>query len=364
MQLSKSFCKFVCVSLLAVVFISCSNDDNDLLAEKIGSLEKEIGGLKTQIEGEESVHPQIPKPGEPADGPGHENTGHIPSDDIPPQLDPFEPRPLPPPLPSNQNQIAFESSGEIYLMDSDGTNLINLTNHQGYDFQPTWSPDGVLIAFVSDRRTGSVPDADIFVMNADGTNQRRAVGFTIQYAKDPAWLPHGGLAFAAGGTVYLGLNVRPVKVIDATEASWSPKGTMMAFVIYNNNEGNEDIYVQHVHSGQNTRLTDYAADDSQPAWSPDGTQIAYMSYRLVGGKAGGEIYVMDTDGSNKINLTNHPGDDREPSWSPDGRQIAFASKRNETFNWEIYVMNADGSNQRNITNNANADDKSPSWRPR
>jgi Tol biopolymer transport system component len=70
-------------------------------------------------------------------------------------------------------QIAFVSdrdgNQEIWVMNADGTNLRNITNHRAHDWMPTWSPDGTRIAFVSDRDG----NWEIYVMNADGTNLRR-----------------------------------------------------------------------------------------------------------------------------------------------------------------------------------------------
>jgi len=81
--------------------------------------------------------------------------------------------------PAFGSKIAFTSdcdepnvSAEIYVVNADGTGLINLTNHASDDTRPDWSPDGTLIAFQSNRHG----NPEIYVMHADGsdgTNPRR-----------------------------------------------------------------------------------------------------------------------------------------------------------------------------------------------
>ena len=55
---------------------------------------------------------------------------------------------------------------EVYVMTSDGANVINLTKHPARDSNPDWSPDGNQIVF-SSKRDGNT---EVYVMNADGTN--------------------------------------------------------------------------------------------------------------------------------------------------------------------------------------------------
>src|SRR5665647_2641198 len=70
-----------------------------------------------------------------------------------------------------KGKIAFTSdrngNKEIYIMNADGTDQVNLTNNPKYDWFPTFSPDGSKIVFLSDRDG----IGEIYIVNADGTNQ-------------------------------------------------------------------------------------------------------------------------------------------------------------------------------------------------
>ena len=73
--------------------------------------------------------------------------------------------------PGANGKIAFETNRdgneEIYSMNPDGSELVNLTQDPAFDRDPAWSPDGTRIAFVK----GSEGHANIWVMDADGGNQ-------------------------------------------------------------------------------------------------------------------------------------------------------------------------------------------------
>ena len=214
-----------------------------------------------------------------------------------------------------EGRIAFHSnrdfSLEIYVMNADGTNVTRLTDNPARFDDPTWSPDGSKIAFVSGVY------CDIYVMDADGTNQ-----------------------------TCLTNNASPIHA-----PRWSPDGSRIAYIL---NGLSRDIYVIDTDGSNERNLTNNPADDFDPAWSPDGSKIAFVSER----DGDGDIYVMNADGSGVVRLTDAGGS--RPTWSPDGSKIAFESDRDG--NPEIYVMDADGSNETNLTNNA-VTDRSPAWSP-
>ena len=102
-----------------------------------------------------------------------------------------------------QAQIAFVSkrdgNAEIYVMDADGGNQRRLTNNRGDEWDPSWSPDGRKIVFSSDR-DGHVINGrsayEIYVMNADGGNPQNLTN-NPNYDRYPSWSPDGErIAFA------------------------------------------------------------------------------------------------------------------------------------------------------------------------
>ena len=288
-------------------------------------------------------------------------------------------------------RIAFMSTrnsdnGEIFLMNPDGKRVRQLTRHLQYDAVPAWSPDGKKITFMSFRDEHKLPgsgavNGDIYVMNSDGTNPINLTQAPGRHDLDSCWSPDGKQIVFTSFKGFLpdiwvmdadGTNQRKLTDHEAGERDpdWSPDGTRIAF--YSNRDGiwdrnpndNWEIYVMDADGQNPINLTNNPAWDSHPAWSPDGTQIAFDSNR----EGNTEVYVMNADGTNLINLTNHPAADRTPDWSPDGTRIVFESNRDGNWeikpkdNWEVYVMNADGTNPINLTNHRKWDSQ-PTWEP-
>lgn len=219
-----------------------------------------------------------------------------------------------------QGKIAFSSNRngnyEIYKMNPDGSNQVNLTNNAAFDFEPSMNGHGSRIAFSSYRDL----NLEIYAMNADGTNQTR---LTNNPASD-------------------------------FEPAFSRDGSKIAFV--SNRNGNYEIYSMNSNGTGQIRLTNNPAIDRNPVFSPDGSKIAFVSYR----DGNYEIYSMNADGTNQINLTNEPTSDIDPAFSPVGGKIAFASNRDGGL--EIYKMDTNGANVDRLTFNSEYDAQ-PSFSP-
>ena len=227
--------------------------------------------------------------------------------------------------------IAFASdrdgNAEIYLMNLNGSDLVNLTNHPRYDTAPRWVSDQGTITF-SGVRDEHERQVFPYLMNLDGTH---------------AWL------------------IEPMEVLlnkdfgDVSQIYPSPDGQQFAFV--SEKSGNKEIYVADWDNPEPINLTNNSADDDSPDWSPDSTLITFESNRT----GNLEVFILDVLGASEpINLTNHDSHDFSPAWSPDGERVAFGSNREG--NAEVYVTNVDGSNIKNLTENANGD-WHPDWSP-
>jgi Tol biopolymer transport system component len=289
-------------------------------------------------------------------------------------------------------RIAFASEREIYLVNSDGSGLTQLTHSDAdvYNNQPALSPDGTRVAFA----TVEGDQAGIGIIDVDGTGLRLLTTNNMTHDSEPAWSPDGSqIAFVRGfdptsegvanftqcgpARIYLVnvdkaaanlTNLTPYQ--SATDPAWSPDGTRIAFA--SNRDGNYDIYSMTVDGNDVQQLTRTDANEAEPAWSPDGKMIAYASGYLRADVTCGfihtgrgdspllatpDIYLMSNDGGNQTRLTDTENN-LEPTWSPDGSSLAFVSFQDDSF--EIFVLDPYHKNPFFITFDSNFK-SSPSW---
>lgn len=270
------------------------------------------------------------------------------------------------PYPSEPDDriIAFSSDSgsghgiSIFLMHADGTHKVRLTDDGAFDGTPTWSHDGQMIEFDSDRSGGV---ATSWAMNADGSDVHfLADGYGARWSPDGTKLVYTGQTPDENYVVYIanadGSSPRRLttNLRGEVRPAWSPDG---AHIIYSAYPVGEDMNLYVVNAdGTNERQLTHTTGFSQDAvWSPDGTRIAFehgAPYQLAA------IHVIDIDGTNDRTLTALGCS--QPSWSPDSREIAYVCTHGEPA--RLYRMNADGSEKRVLTASG-ISSNAPSWKP-
>lgn len=243
---------------------------------------------------------------------------------------------------------------DIYSMNGDGTNVVQLTDAPGDDQAPQWSPDGSKIAFASERDG----NFEIYTMDPDGSNQTR---LTTAASDDrwPTWSPDGSqIAFERSGTLATmdadGSNQTTLStgLAAAGWPDWSPDGTQLVATAHTG--VSFDVYVVDLATSDTTNLTDTETNENHPTWSDDGTTIVFSRK-----DAADDVWIMGADGTGQTKLTAEGTDNLHPDWSPDGEWIVFQSNR--TGNGQIFAMKPDGSVIVEI-GGSQLGDLDPSWR--
>lgn len=204
----------------------------------------------------------------------------------------------------------------------------------------------------------------IYVMNADGSDQTLVGGDIPGLAVCPAWSPDGlklavsSSRFDMPSRIYV-ITMEELSVVDLLVGTdvpgrcpvWSPDGSRLAFVSPRENAFGayaSDIYVINADGSGLTQLTNDDHIEDHVSWSPDGERLVFeWQGETPDGSYGSDVYVVNADGSGLTNLGDNHEEETGPVWSADGESIAFVVWNSS--NEGLYVMKADGSGRTNLT---------------
>jgi len=267
-------------------------------------------------------------------------------------------------------RIVFQSNRdgnyEIYVMNADGSGQTRVTHQFEADRQPDWSPDGKRIVFQSFRGASSYSGfmtADLWSMDPDGANLVQITataeaestpryspdGSRIVYVSGPPGDPHLMVSYATPGPA--GYRPRELKSSqwplpkDLANPVWSRDGM---WIFFDASEGviDTDLMAVSVIDGTRKSLLNYRYHSFYPAPSPDGKRLAFGA-NLRRAPRQWDIMLIGMDGKNPVKLVAESGYDCCAEWAPDGKKLALVSSR--TGNQEIYVINVDGSGMTQLT---------------
>jgi Tol biopolymer transport system component len=281
-------------------------------------------------------------------------------------------------------KIAFASDRdgnyEIYLMNPDGSQQINLTHHPKWDYMPAFSPTGTQILFVSNRDGAR----DLYLMDTDGTNVRRVFAEKA-YRIAPAWSPDGKWIAYQKGNEHDNSELYVASIGDRVEhriawvghavahPSWSPDGTEIVFVV-------NVPFIRGIGPLVNTKLVfidvQTRVEESfmpevlplmeSPAWAPMGDKIAFSWSKLgLGQKTA--LFITNRYGQDVERVLVPIGDpalsEINPVWSPDGNQLAYEHviNRFERKGQKSQLFKIDIRSGKSIQLTHRGDNRDPDW---
>lgn len=225
------------------------------------------------------------------------------------------------------------------------------------DDNPAYSPDGRLIVFEGNRDPGATSGSHVYLMQSDGSDVKQLTSGSF-YDSDPSFSADGKtVVFDRGGlnggeTRIFGVatdggGLRQISDEGGSDSdpTFTPDGKRIVFVSNRMSSGRADrgnIFSMRPDGSQVRLLIGGPRNELDPDVSPNGRRIAFSSNR----DHGPNLFVARIDGTHVRELTHSRHDCfgsacyTNPSWSPDGRHIAFLSVGR--YSSIIEVMRADG----------------------
>jgi dipeptidyl aminopeptidase/acylaminoacyl peptidase len=267
------------------------------------------------------------------------------------------------------DKVKDEQRSNLWIVDTDGTRVRELTSGSWRDGSPVWSPDGKRIAFISDR---------------DGTAQLHILWLDTREVAQLTRLERApsGLRWSRDGKMIAFTSFEPDSdPILAVKLPERPRGAQWArpAVIVNRLSWAADgrgplpmgftqiFVIDSVLGGTPKRITSGKYNHGSPDWSVDGKSIYFSAIRKPDAeylRGDSEIYNVDLETLQIKQLTDRRGPDGNPLVSPDGKWIAYTGyddKKYTSHLASLYLMDVAGNNKRLLAGNLPSSPSVVSW---
>ena len=199
-------------------------------------------------------------------------------------------------------------SFDVFVADTHGTTVRQLTHEPGYDAEATVSPKGDRIVFTSDRSG----DLELYTMKLDGSDVRQ-ITFTLGY--------DGGAFFSPDGEWLVWRASRPQTI----EEQATYRSLLAEHLVQPNQI---ELFVARADGSEVRQITQLGGANWAPYFTPDGKRIIFSSNHASPMGYPFNLYMVNLDGTGLEQLTTDKTFDSFPMFSPDGKRLVWASNRN------------------------------------
>jgi dipeptidyl aminopeptidase/acylaminoacyl peptidase len=235
-----------------------------------------------------------------------------------------------------QDLAKNKTFSSLYLIPARGGRLRRLTRGDHADGAPRFSPDGRVLAFLSDRDKGR----SVWLLPMEGGEPERLTD-RDGTVSDYDWSPDGKT---------IAISYRPLTERQKLERDGKTDAvarrpdfrhvTRLRYKMdgagYLPEKERFHVHIVRVASGKRTPITKGEHDDLEPRFSPDGSRIAFVSNRVEDPDlfpGNGDLYTVRRDGAGLRKVTREPGAAGSAVWTPDGKQLVYLGNVSRPFQW-------------------------------
>jgi len=274
-------------------------------------------------------------------------------------------------------QIVFRRNGYIWIANRDGTGQTSVVQcidsahvSGALEWIPFWKPDGGIFFIRHKEAQSGVPaEIEMAVTDVSGTEVRPLLLFQPVDGGIPCWSPDGSrMAFDKNANIWVanGDGTEQRRLTGGRNPRWCPDGEKILYV--RGNDRNEVLCIINTDGSNQTQITEPSDGINHHSWCPDSKNIAFVG--AVEGQYG--LWIVSANGGDARRLVPSVF---QPCWSPDGQKMAFVVGEGKSVDFPaamyascVYVIDADGTGIRPVlqvgtTGNRGNRVSSLSWSP-